>query len=320
MGVGQKIPEGYKQTEVGVIPEDWQFSEVGQISEKIGSGITPTGGSAIYKKSGRPFLRSQNVLWGKLNISDLAFISDEIHSTFASTEIKINDVLLNITGASIGRSAHATKSIVGGNVNQHVCIIRSKDRIVFSKFLSTLLVSPLIQKQIFSFQAGGNREGLNFQQVSRLCIPLPPLPEQKAIAKVLSDTDSLIESLDALIDKKKAIKQGAMQELLTGKRRLPGFAKSNGYKQTEVGVIPEDWEIYSIAELFSILRNASYSRAELSDSGEYGCIHYGDIHTRFSHLLDCDTHTLPALSHKQAAAYPLIKDGDLILADASEDL
>jgi type I restriction enzyme S subunit len=65
--------------------------------------------------------------------------------------------------------------------------------------------------------------------------PPPTPPRTKAIAKVLSDTDSLIESLDALIDKKKAIKQGAMQELLTGKRRLPGFAKSNGYKQTEVG-------------------------------------------------------------------------------------
>lgn len=118
------IPKGYKQTEVGIIPKDWEVSDLGSITSKVGSGITPTGGSKVYQEYGRPFVRSQNIGWGTLLLDDLAFISDEIHLTFDDTEIIFNDVFLNITGASIGRSAIANKHLVGGNVNQHVCIIR----------------------------------------------------------------------------------------------------------------------------------------------------------------------------------------------------
>ena len=101
------IPQGYKQTEVGVIPEDWDAGNLGEYVEKVGSGVTPTGGERVYKKEGRPFLRSQNVGWGNLLLEDVAFIDDVIHETFQSTEIVVYDVFLNITGASIGRSAVA---------------------------------------------------------------------------------------------------------------------------------------------------------------------------------------------------------------------
>ena len=83
--------------------------------------------------------------------------------------------------------------------------------------------------------------------------PYPPKSEQESIATVLSDTDALIESLEQLIAKKRLIKQGAMQELLTGKRRLPGFAQKTGYKHTEVGVIPEDWEVRILGEFCRIV-------------------------------------------------------------------
>jgi type I restriction enzyme S subunit len=105
---------GYKQTEVGVIPEDWKAVQVGEIATKVGSGITPTGGQRFYKSDGRPFMRSQNVGWGTLLLDDIAFIDDSIHCTFAETEIKNEDVFLNITGASIGRSAIADSRILGG--------------------------------------------------------------------------------------------------------------------------------------------------------------------------------------------------------------
>lgn len=223
-----------QETELGPLPEDWKTERLGNITLKVGSGITPTGGSRVYQTSGRPFVRSQNVGWGVLLLDDLAHISDEIHQTFPDTELRDGDVLLNITGASIGRCAVADRFLAGGNVNQHVCIVRVDHRHHNSQFLASVLLSRLGQHQIDSFQAGGNREGLNFGQVRSIVIPVPPSKiEQEAIAEALSDADALIESLETLIAKKRAIKQGAMQDLLSGRKRLPGF--SGEWKTTAIG-------------------------------------------------------------------------------------
>lgn len=220
-----ELRAGYKQTEVGVIPSDWNISNIGDITDKVGSGITPTGGNRVYRESGRIFVRSQNVGWGVVLLDDVAYIDESTHSTFPDTEIRCGDALLNITGASIGRCAVADERLSGGNVNQHVCVIRAVPRELNSRFLSFVLLSPIGQRQIDSFQAGGNRQGLNFAQVRSIRVPLPPSSgEQSAIATALGDVDALLAAQDALIAKKRAIKQGAMQELLTGKRRLPGFS------------------------------------------------------------------------------------------------
>ncbi|MDM5119356.1 restriction endonuclease subunit S [Aeromonas hydrophila] len=253
---GKAIPAGYKQTEVGVIPEDWDVFLIDNCAVKVGSGKTPTGGSSVYVDSGRPFVRSQNVGWGKLDLSDVAYITETVHSTFLGSEIKRDDVLLNITGASIGRCAKADIQVIGGNVNQHVCIIRVDG----SKFVPVVLVelinSSVGQNQIDSFQAGGNREGLNFAQVRQLKFALPlTVVEQTAIANVLSDSDALIDALEQLIAKKQAIKSATMQQLLTGRTRLPAFAlrpdgTPKGYKPSELGDIPEDWEVAPFGNLF----------------------------------------------------------------------
>ncbi|NBT26278.1 MAG: restriction endonuclease subunit S, partial [Actinobacteria bacterium] len=214
------------------IPDAWDSVTIGDIASKVGSGITPPGGSQVYGYSGRPFVRSQNVGWGTLLLDDMAFISETIHATFVNTELRLNDVLLNITGASIGRSGVAQSSIVGGNVNQHVCIIRTQHSAADPLFVNCCLLSPPGQRQIVAFQAGDNRQGLNFQHVRSIRIPLPPLHEQRAIATALTDVDDLLTSLDRLIAKKRAIKQGVMHDLLTGRKRLPGF----GGKWREVSI------------------------------------------------------------------------------------
>ena len=218
------VKPGYKQTEVGVIPEDWDDVSLGDKTTKVGSGITPTGGSKVYKQEGRPFLRSQNVGWGTLLMEDIAFIDDATHETFKATEIESDDVFLNITGASIGRSAIADARVKGGNVNQHVCIIRTNQERLHPRFLNYFLLSKAGQRQIDSFQAGGNRQGLNFGQIRSFRLPLPPtVDEQRAIAGALGDVDALLGALEQLLAKKRDLKQAAMQQLLTGQTRLPGF-------------------------------------------------------------------------------------------------
>lgn len=212
------VAEKYKQTEVGLIPSDWDIFLLDELATKIGSGITPTGGSTVYKEDGRPFIRSQNIGWGNLLLDDIAFIDDEIHQTFPNTEIKFKDVFLNISGASIGRSSFANEKLVGGNVNQHVCIIRVIDKKLHPIYLNLFLLSNNGQKQIDSFQSGGNRQGLNIGQIKTFQIPVPPtIEEQTAIATALSDADGLINGLEKLIVKKRNIKQGAMQKLLQPK-------------------------------------------------------------------------------------------------------
>jgi type I restriction enzyme S subunit len=217
---GFGMGKGYKQTEVGMVPVDWDLGSLGEKTTKVGSGITPTGGERVYKTEGRPFIRSQNIGWGVLLMEDIAFIDDETHDSFKATEIETNDVLLNITGASIGRSAVANNEVAGGNVNQHVCIIRPESKQLDRRFLNYFLLSYLGQRQIDSFQAGGNRQGLNFGQIRSFRLPIPHIMEQCAIAAVLSDMDAEMSSLEARREKTLALKQGMMQELLTGRIRL----------------------------------------------------------------------------------------------------
>ena len=257
-GAKYVVRSRYKQTEVGVIPDDWNAVRLGDKTTKVGSGITPTGGARVYKQEGRPFLRSQNVGWGSLLLEDVALINDVTHATFQDTEIEVDDVFLNITGASIGRSAVADGRVARGNVNQHVCIIRTDQRNLHPRFLNYFLLSTVGQRQIDSFQAGGNRQGLNFGQVRSFHLPLPPVIEQQAIAEALSDSDALIESLERLIAKKHQLKQGAMQELLTGKKRLPGFSGQWTVKR-----------LGTTATLKARIGWQGLTTAEYLDSGDY---------------------------------------------------
>ena len=184
---------------------EWEKRNIGDLSIKVGSGVTPRGGESVYKIEGHPFVRSQNIGWGHLLLDDIAFIDEETHLRQKNTELKLDDVLLNITGASIGRSALVDEQIEGGNVNQHVCIIRTKENLV-SSFLCNFLLSNYGQKQIDSFQAGGNRQGLNFEQIKSIKIAIPSTKEQMKIATLLRLIDKRITTQNKIIEDLKKLK------------------------------------------------------------------------------------------------------------------
>ena len=186
---------------------EWKMCTIGELTTKVGSGVTPRGGEAVYKTEGHPFVRSQNVGLGNLLLDDIAFIDEETHLRPKNTELQFNDVLLNITGASIGRSALVDKQIVGGNVNQHVCIIRTKENLVPS-FICIFLLSNYGQRQIDSFKAGGNRQGLNFEQIKSIKITIPSKDEQIKIAKLLRAIDERIAIQNKIIDKLQSLIKG----------------------------------------------------------------------------------------------------------------
>ncbi len=202
---------------------EWEDRPLGPMTVKVGSGITPTGGIKRYRTNGRPFVRSQNVGWGELLLDDVAFIDEETHRSFDSTELQLSDVLLNITGASIGRSALVDSRVVGGNVNQHVCVIRVNTEELNPLLLNQYLVSEYGQMQVDSFQAGGNRQGLNFGQVRSFSIPRPPTGnEQACVGDCLASIDELSAAQSQRIAAIQNHKLGLIQQLFPS----PGDAEA----------------------------------------------------------------------------------------------
>ena len=242
------IPEGYKMTELGMVPEGWEVVTIGSISTYVGSGITPRGGSAVYKSSGIPLLRSQNIHFDGLRLNNVAYVDEETHNEMKKTHLRDHDVLLNITGASIGRCTHVPTGFGPGNVNQHVCIIRLEKQ-THHIFAMNILSSPIGQKQIDTFQAGLSREGLNYQQVKAIKIPLPSLPEQRRIAEILSAADETIERTGALIAKYRQIKAGLMADLLESGIDEAGRIRSeetHEFKDSPLERVPEGWEVVTL--------------------------------------------------------------------------
>jgi len=189
----------------------WEKRKLGEITTKIGSGKTPKGGSAVYLQEGIPLLRSQNIVNDRVDSSDVAYISDSVDKEMANSRVQANDILLNITGASIGRSAVYENSSPA-NVNQHVCIIRPQSEFN-SNFIQLNLTSPNGQQQIDSNQAGGGREGLNFQQIAKIVFNYPTLPEQTAIGSFFATLDNTITLYKQKLDGLRTLKKGYLQQM-----------------------------------------------------------------------------------------------------------
>ena len=181
------------------IPIDpaWPLVELGDKLSFVSSGATPKGGRETYLDKGVLFIRSQNILCGSHDFSDAAFISEETHAEMSRSQVKYGDVFLNITGASIGRSAWMDLE-VPANVNQHVAILRVGPELN-RVFLSLFLNSDTGQNQILSFQAGGTREALNYTQIKQLKVPLPPLATQQAIVAEIEAEQALVAANRELI-------------------------------------------------------------------------------------------------------------------------
>lgn len=181
------------------IPDNWQWCRLGEICIKIGSGSTPKGSN--YSKSGFPFFRSQNIYSYGLVYEDITFVSEEVQKQMSGTRVIANDILLNITGGSLGRCALVPNDFEEGNVSQHVCIIRPI--CVDNKFLHNIILSPFFQKFIFSSTTGAGREGLPKYNLEQFLIPIPPIKEQERIVNKLEEVMNLCDEISNSITKSK---------------------------------------------------------------------------------------------------------------------
>lgn len=221
----QLIPPGYKQTEVGVIPTDWEVTEIGALKPFVTSGSR--GWASYYSDRGSLFVRITNLSRDTiyLHLKDSKFVNLPPDANEGiRTQLQEHDVLISIT-ADIGIVGYIDSRVpTPAYINQHIALVRFDPTKTSGKFVSYFLASEKPQKLFRASTDVGAKAGMSLLTVQKLQVALPPDSEQRAIAEALSDADALIESLEQLLAKKRQLKQGAMQELLTGKTRLPGFS------------------------------------------------------------------------------------------------
>ena len=218
--------------ETSSLPLNWRIEKLESLTDKIGSGSTPRGGEAVYKSFGTPLIRSMNVHFSGFRPEGLVYIDVNEATKLRHVEVKAGDVLLNITGASIGRTTTAPKSMARARVNQHVCIIRPKKELL-PNFLAYYLASPEEQARVMNVQVGATRQALTKSVIENWQIPLPPLQEQRRIVaeieKQFTRLDAGVAALKRLQANLKRYRAAVLKAACEG-RLLPGDARK--WKQT----------------------------------------------------------------------------------------
>ncbi len=294
-----KQKSGYKLTEVGFIPEDWEVRCLGELAiVRDGTHQTPK-----YQSSGVPFYSVEHVTSG--DFSNTKFISELEHQFLTrSFKIERGDILMTRIG-SIGECKLIDWDV---RASFYVSLALLKVKGASAAYIAQYSQFSAFKKEIelHSLQHATPKK-INLGPISHIKVSLPPkITEQQAIVDVLSDVDALLVTLDKLVVKKRDILKSSMQQLLTGQRRMPGFCG--------------EWKVKRLGDHLNFLNNGTNSRAELSTNGEVRYLHYGDIHGSQHLLLNPKKTSMPSLPHEKAKRLDRLENGDLVFADASEDL
>jgi type I restriction enzyme S subunit len=243
------VPPGYKQTEVGVIPEEWDSCLLTDICWfQEGPGLR----NWQFKSSGMKVINVTNLEFGVLNLdrTDRHISLDEFKRMYQHFAIDSSDIVMASSGNSYSKTAIVREQDLPLVMNTSVIRFKPIKDNDYS-FLWSFLTSWIFKDQIDLMITGGAQPNFGPFHLKKVLVPRPPLPEQRAIATALSDVDTLIASLDKLIAKKRDMKQAAMQELLTGKRRLPGFSG--------------EWEVKRLGEILKVRHGKSQQDVVVSD-------------------------------------------------------
>jgi type I restriction enzyme S subunit len=294
-----EVKAGYRQTEVGVIPEDWDAKTIGNDIDLLTGFPFPSMG---YTKSGVRLLRGSNVKRGQTDwTDDITQYWPKISNDLIRFQLREADLVIAMDGSLVGRSyAQLRSDDLPALLLQRVARIRSTKKLDVS-YLTAFIGSDRWIKYADSVKTVTAIPHISPADIRNFKIPVPPtIEEQRAIATALSDVDALITSLDKLIAKKRDIKQAAMQELLTGKRRLPGFSG--------------EWPTTCLGELGNFSKGNGIKKDDVLTDG-LPCIRYGEIYTQHN---DYIRKFYSFISEDIAKGSQQIKKGDLLFAGSGE--
>jgi type I restriction enzyme, S subunit len=216
------VPKGYKRTEVGLIPAEWRVSDLGAIcSFENGDRSTNYPSPGSFVSEGIPFINAGHLDDGRIALRDMDYITQTAFNRLGGGKVHVGDILFCLRG-TLGKFGVVEPGFIEGAIASSLVIVRPR-RDVIREFLAFYFASDLCTRMIEKWAGGAAQPNLGAQDLARFSMPIPPTPEQHAIGEALSDMDGLLGALEALIAKKRAIKQAAMQQLLTGRTRPPGF-------------------------------------------------------------------------------------------------
>jgi type I restriction enzyme S subunit len=268
-----EVRPGFQVTDVGVIPNDWIVSPLSELKPFVTSGSR--GWAALYSDRGSLFVRITNMSRDSiyLDLEHPKFVSLPAQSTEGlRTQLQEHDVLISIT-ADIGIVGYVDARVpIPAYINQHIALVRFEQGKTCSKFVSYFLASERPQRLFRASTDTGAKAGMSLPTVQKIEVALPPLPEQRAIAAALGDVDGLLGGLERLIAKKRDLKQAALQQLLTGETRLPGFHGK--------------WEMKRLGEVLTICHGRNQREVESPD-GQYPILATGGQIGRATEAL-CD--------------------------------
>lgn len=266
------VRAGYKQTEVGVIPEDWGIKSLGQISDPVrGGSPRPAGDPKFFNGTFIPWLTVAaltNIPESRLVVTETATCLTEEGSLRSRTLLPGTLIIAN-SGATLG-----VAKILGVRccANDGIAALLNIDKNVSAEYLAHFINTRTVYLRDV-VATGNGQPNLNTGLIGGFTVPLPATKEeQEAIAEALSDADALIESLEQLLAKKRHLKQGVMQELLTGKKRLPGFSG--------------EWGVTQLGEVATFHKGKGLPKSELVPDGSERCIHYGELFTQYPEVID----------------------------------
>lgn len=268
---GVVCPPGYKQTEVGMIPEDWELKCLGEICNfENGDRSSNYPSAHEFSSSGIPFINAGHVSDGKIDLADMDYIPTYVYERLGGGKVKSGDLVYCLRG-SLGKFGVVSDEFGLGAVASSLVIVRPK-KSTTTNFVSAYFKSDLAKNMISLWAGGAAQPNLGAKELANFLVALPDSQEQTAIANALSDVDALISELEKLIAKKQAIKTATMQQLLTGRTRLPQFAlredgTQKGTKPSELGEIPEDWEVVALGDIGHTIIGLTYSPNDVAEFG-----------------------------------------------------
>lgn len=314
--------DSYKDSEIEwlrEIPEHWKIKRIKDIIKSIGSGITPKGGSEVYVDKGITFLRSQNIFDEGLRIDNVSFIDEKTHNSMKSSQLRPNDILVNITGASIARSCIVPNNIKKANINQHIIFIRTKSK--YCQFTANYFKSNFVKEYINIIQAGTSKEALNMGQTLVIPIVIPNNFEQTQIAQYLDTKtqtiDKKVELLEQKIKHYKNLRKSLINKVVT-----KGLDKNVKLKDSGIdwiGKIPAHWELERLKHLGN-LETSSVNKKIDQDEELVKLVNYMDVYNNNTKEIWNNENYMVVSANNLQIQSKKLKKGDVLFTPSSETI
>jgi type I restriction enzyme S subunit len=291
-----EVPKGYKKSELGIIPAEWNIIPLKKHYLEIRNGFVGTA-TPYYVESGVKYLQGKNIKKGRIIPKDLIYVSEDFHIKQSKSQLKLNDIVM-VQSGHVGECAVITEEYVGSNC--HALIVLTPNDQTHSHFYSYLFNSKLGERLIYKIKTGNTIEHILASDMKKMRVPVPSLYEQQKVSSILSTWDKVIELKEMLIEQKKEQKKGLMQKLLTGEVRLPGFkGELNQVKLGEIG---------------TFLKGKGIAKNQTIDRG-INCVRYGEIYTAHHYYIK---KFYSSINEEVAKDSTKIEKNDILFAGSGE--